>query len=172
MSDWLTHDLRFIFLYWRWQRDRANIDLTEERVASRYSLLPSGTLEIQDIRFEDEGSYRCRVISPYGGMQELSREAELVLRRGTPFCIGSKKQTKIKVFSFRNYLFYVDVVALLVFLLRENDGVQGTATWCQSAELKFSTTNKMMVLGTVNMVDCSESFPKYLPWILELPRFS
>ncbi|XP_071825768.1 uncharacterized protein [Apostichopus japonicus] len=66
-----------------WQRDRANIDLTEERVASRYSLLPSGTLEIQDIRFEDEGSYRCRVISPYGGMQELSREAELVLRRGS-----------------------------------------------------------------------------------------
>ncbi|PIK42093.1 putative neogenin isoform X2 [Apostichopus japonicus] len=66
-----------------WQRDRANIDLTEERVAARYSLLPSGTLEIQDIRFEDEGSYRCRVISPYGGMQELSREAELVLRRGS-----------------------------------------------------------------------------------------
>nr|XP_054751658.1 netrin receptor DCC-like [Lytechinus pictus] len=47
-----------------WLKDGQLIDLTEERYASRYTLLPSGALEIRDVREGDAGRYRCKVESP------------------------------------------------------------------------------------------------------------
>ncbi|XP_072173915.1 uncharacterized protein [Diadema setosum] len=68
-----------------WQKDRQNIDLTEERYASRYTLLPSGALEIQDVRATDAGSYRCRVESPLlPNVRRRSTEAELVVKSDPP----------------------------------------------------------------------------------------
>lgn len=67
----------------RWLKDRQTIDLTEERYASRYTLLPSGALEIRDVREGDAGRYRCKVESLLlPDQRRRSTDAELVVRSG------------------------------------------------------------------------------------------
>eukprot|EP00057_Strongylocentrotus_purpuratus_P020920 XP_011675394.1 PREDICTED: neogenin isoform X3 [Strongylocentrotus purpuratus] len=64
-----------------WLKDRQTIDLTEERYASRYTLLPSGALEIRDVREGDAGRYRCKVESLLlPDQRRRSTDAELVVR--------------------------------------------------------------------------------------------
>ncbi|KAJ8035533.1 Neogenin [Holothuria leucospilota] len=80
-----------------WLKNGRTFDLSEERFASRYTVLPSGSLEIQGLRSGDEGRYHCQVSSPHHNGQVESEEAILSLLRGSPS--SSREFQFIKVLS-------------------------------------------------------------------------
>ncbi|XP_072028791.1 uncharacterized protein [Amphiura filiformis] len=67
-----------------WQKDGSVLDLTMEIIASRFALLPSGALEIRNIRSIDGGSYRCQATNDVTGQTVTSRTASLTVVNGLP----------------------------------------------------------------------------------------
>ncbi|XP_038078549.1 neogenin-like isoform X5 [Patiria miniata] len=66
-----------------WSKNAQVLDLTEERISARYTLMPSGGLEIREVRSTDAGTYRCRATNPMVTSPVQSPNAVLTVNPGT-----------------------------------------------------------------------------------------
>ncbi|XP_022084069.1 neogenin-like isoform X5 [Acanthaster planci] len=66
-----------------WLKNGQVLDLTEERISARYTLLPSGGLEIREVRSADVGTYLCRGTNQLITTPVQSFGADLTINPGT-----------------------------------------------------------------------------------------
>ncbi len=66
----------------RWLKNGQVLDLTEERVSARYTLFPSGGLEIREVRSTDGGTYRCQGTNRLFSSPAFSNNALLTINPG------------------------------------------------------------------------------------------
>ena len=71
----------FIFLI-SWLKNGLVLDLTEERVSARYTLFPSGGLEIREVRSSVAGTYRCQGTNHLFSTRISSNNALLTINPG------------------------------------------------------------------------------------------
>ena len=72
----------FIGCFSSWTKDGSVLDLNMEAIAARFALLPSGALEIRNIRNVDGGLYRCQATNDVTGQTVQSRQATLTVIPG------------------------------------------------------------------------------------------
>ncbi|XP_071789268.1 uncharacterized protein [Asterias amurensis] len=65
-----------------WLKNGLVLDLTEERVSARYTLFPSGGLEIREVRSSDSGTYRCQGTNRLFSTRISSNNALLTINPG------------------------------------------------------------------------------------------
>ncbi|XP_033624350.1 neogenin-like isoform X11 [Asterias rubens] len=65
-----------------WLKNGLVLELTEERVSARYTLFPSGGLEIREVRSSDAGTYRCQGTNRLFSTRISSNNALLTINPG------------------------------------------------------------------------------------------